>query len=99
MTFDPAGTICAILGTCKVVYEGRSATAPKEIAGTNGVDALLMAMKDGDDYIHGPKNCDENASTQTGSIFTILSITTLPESAVIPIDRGAFDRRDLWSPS
>jgi NitT/TauT family transport system substrate-binding protein len=46
MTFEPAGAMCDLLKTCKTIYRIADATAPAELAATNGGAGNLVAAQD-----------------------------------------------------
>ena len=46
MTFEPAGAMCEVLKTCRVVYRIATAKAPPELVATNGGATNMVAMRD-----------------------------------------------------
>jgi NitT/TauT family transport system substrate-binding protein len=42
MTFEPSGSMCDVLKTCKTIYRAFQAPEPKEIKNTNGASANLV---------------------------------------------------------
>ncbi|HEX2890651.1 ABC transporter substrate-binding protein [Vineibacter terrae] len=46
MTFEPSGSMCEVLKTCRTLFRASNATEPPEVAGTNGGSAVHAMTSD-----------------------------------------------------
>lgn len=46
MTFEPAGSICEVMKTCRTVFRAALAAEPVEVAGTNGASVIAVMTRD-----------------------------------------------------
>jgi NitT/TauT family transport system substrate-binding protein len=49
MTFEPAGSMCVVLKTCRMVFRASRASEPVEVAGTNGASVIAVMTRDAAD--------------------------------------------------
>lgn len=46
MNFEPSGSMCEVLKTCKIVFRASEAKEPIEVAGTNGASVIAVVTRD-----------------------------------------------------
>jgi len=46
MTFEPAGSMCEVLKTCRTLFRAARAKEPVEVAGTNGASVIAVMTRD-----------------------------------------------------
>lgn len=46
MNFEPAGSMCEVLKTCRMVFQAARAKEPVEVAGTNGASVIAVMTRD-----------------------------------------------------